>query len=79
MMKKSVPANQDTRIRSLGAISPYKVTNTLEKKEGVCVCVYVCVSVLVLVVVEEEEVEVVMGIFCQAPLTGACVCVWVCL
>ena len=66
MIKKRVPANQYTRNKSLGAISPYRVTNTREKKDGE----------------EEEEEEEeeaapappLKGIFCQSPFTDACVC-----
>ena len=33
MIKKRVPENHDTRNKSLGAISPYRVTKRREKKE----------------------------------------------
>lgn len=57
MMKKSVPANQQTRTKSLGAISPYKVTNIPWKKEKGAW--------------EEAAASSSWGIFCHSPVTGA--------
>jgi hypothetical protein len=71
MMKKRVPANHDTRTRSLGAISPYNVTKRREKKEPVAEEGREEEGEEEKAEVEEEEAPPLNGIFCQSPLTGA--------
>ncbi len=73
MIKKRVPANHDTRSRSLGAISPYRVMKRREKKEPVAEeGMEDEVEEEEKAEVEEEEVVLPLkGILCQSPLTGA--------
>jgi len=72
MMKKRVPENHDTRNKSLGAISPYRVTKRREKKEPVAEEGREDEEEEKKAEVEVEEALPLKGIFCQSPLTGAC-------
>lgn len=81
MMKKSVPANHETRTKSRPLISPYSAVNTREAKDwageegppvvvvepmGMALVALWALWVLLL------SPPVAMGMRCHSPLTDAC-------